>query len=89
MVTHSLSGASGNFLQILTLITYYILFFIIATTPRRMSSRQFRMPNTNWGTVYPNITLLAVIGIAYSISKLTLQRAVWLLLTSLHLQSRR
>lgn len=49
MVTTSLSGASGNFMRIVALILYYVLFFVLASTPRKLSRIQFRMPNTDWG----------------------------------------
>ncbi|KAK4698531.1 calcium permeable stress-gated cation channel, partial [Phenoliferia sp. Uapishka_3] len=67
IVTTSLGGASGSLLQIVTLITYYVKLFLLGSTPRSVYKIKFQLQNVKWGTLFPNMTLLTVIGLTYSV----------------------
>ncbi|GAA5875622.1 hypothetical protein JCM1840_003281 [Sporobolomyces johnsonii] len=66
-VTTSLGGAAGSLLQVVTLIVYYVKLFLLGSTPRSVYGIKFNMSNVAWGTLWPSMTLLTVIGLTYSI----------------------
>ncbi len=66
-VTVSIASSMGGLLQIVGLILYYVKLFVLASTPRSVYGIKHDMPNVAWGTLFPNMTLLTVIGITYSI----------------------
>lgn len=66
IVLQGLSFSSGALLQIVGLILGKILGKFLDTTPRKIYTRWSSLAGLGWGTVYPSITLLAVIGIIYS-----------------------
>lgn len=68
VVTTSLTSASGALLQIFPLIMYYLKLFVLASTPRSVFNVRYEMPQPQFGTLFPNTTLLATIGLAYSVT---------------------
>ncbi|ORY39668.1 hypothetical protein BCR35DRAFT_273318, partial [Leucosporidium creatinivorum] len=66
-VTTSFAGAAGGLLQIVPLILYYVKLFILGSTPRSVFGIKYNMNGVAWGTLWPNMTLLTVIGLSYSI----------------------
>ncbi|KAL4993748.1 hypothetical protein BDV10DRAFT_189688 [Aspergillus recurvatus] len=66
IVLQGLSFSSGALLQISGLILGKILGRLLDNTPRKMYSRWSNLAGLGWGTVYPVVTLLAVIAITYS-----------------------
>ncbi|KAK9475752.1 hypothetical protein V1514DRAFT_370283 [Lipomyces japonicus] len=67
LLLQSLSVAGGAFLQIVGLILFRVLSFILDNTPRKMYARWNNLSALGWGTVFPIYTNLAVISITYSI----------------------
>lgn len=61
-VTSSLAAAAGGLLRIVPLIIYYVKLFILGSTPRAVFGIKFGMGGVAWGTLFPNMTLLTVIG---------------------------
>ncbi|OAV88063.1 hypothetical protein PTTG_29168 [Puccinia triticina 1-1 BBBD Race 1] len=68
MIITSLTSASGALLQILPLIIYCLKLFVLASTPRSVFDVRYEMAQPQFGTLFPNTTLLATIGLAYSIT---------------------
>jgi hypothetical protein len=66
IVLQGLSFSSGALLQITGLILGKILGKLLDSTPRKMYKRWSSLSGLGWGTVYPPLTLLAVIAITYS-----------------------
>ncbi|EFI27929.1 hypothetical protein CC1G_14420 [Coprinopsis cinerea okayama7 len=66
VVLQGLSGAAGGFLQIVSLIIYYVKLFILGSTPRSVYNIKYTPGHVAWGTLFPGITLLTVITLAYS-----------------------
>jgi hypothetical protein len=62
-----LSGVAGGFLQIVPLIIYYVKLFLLGSTPRSVYAIKNGMRNVQWGTLFPTITLLTVVTLAYSV----------------------
>jgi len=62
-----LSVIAGGFLQIVPFIIYYVKLFLLGSTPRSVYSIKNTMRSVQWGTLFPNITLLMVVTIAYSV----------------------
>lgn len=67
IVTTTLSGAAGALLQIVGVILYYLKIHLLSSTPRSVYGIRSSMSSVAWGTLFPNITLLTVIGISYAI----------------------
>lgn len=61
-----LSIAAGDLAQIVRYITLYGLG-LLDSTPRQKWRRANRLNSTNWGTTFPRFTVLACIGIIYSV----------------------
>jgi calcium permeable stress-gated cation channel len=58
-----LAGTAGAFLQIVTLIIYYVKLVILGSTPRSIWNLKYGPRNIGaWGTLWPNTTLIVVIG---------------------------
>lgn len=68
IVLQGLSGTAAGFLQIVTLILYYVKLILLGSTPRSIYGLKFGARSVEWGTLYPTITLLVVIGEFYSTS---------------------
>lgn len=68
MVTTSLTSSSGALLQIFNLIIYYLKLFVLASTPRSVFNVRYEMAQPQFGTLFPNTTLLATLGLVYSVT---------------------
>jgi hypothetical protein len=66
-VTTSLAGAAGSLLQIAKLVVYYVKLILLGSTPRSVYNIKYNLPTVAWGTLWPSMTLLTVIGLTYSI----------------------
>jgi hypothetical protein len=67
IILQGLSGTAAGFLQLVTLILYYVKLIILGSTPRSIYGLKYGARSVAWGTLYPTITLLVVIALAYSI----------------------
>ncbi|KAI0819394.1 DUF221-domain-containing protein [Trametes gibbosa] len=67
VVLQGLSGTAAGFLQVVPLVLYYVKLFILGSTPRSIYDIKYTLRSVAWGTLFPSITLLVVITIAYSI----------------------
>jgi len=54
-------------LQIVPLVVYYAKLFLLGSTPRSIYSIKYDLRDVAWGTLFPSITLITVIGISYMI----------------------
>ncbi|KAF8586259.1 DUF221-domain-containing protein [Ramaria rubella] len=66
-VTQGLTGAGSALLQVATLFMHYIRKWFFGRTPRQAYAVTFLMPSADFGTVLPQMSLLATIGLAYSV----------------------
>lgn len=57
-----LSGTAGGFLQIVAITVYYVKLKLLGSTPRAVHGIRYGTSPVQWGTVFPNITLIVVIG---------------------------
>ncbi|CAF1438391.1 unnamed protein product [Adineta steineri] len=62
-----LTVACGVLLQIVTLISFYLLGKLFDNTPRKQSRRYFTLSSLDWGTIFPIFTNFIVITLVYSI----------------------
>lgn len=62
-----LAGPAGALLQIAPLVLYYVFLILLGSTPRKVFNIKYKMKSVQFGTVWPNISLVMVIGIGYSI----------------------
>lgn len=62
-----LSGAFGSLLQVVPLIVYYVKLYLLGSTPRAVFGIKYNMAGVEWGTLFPNMTLLTIIAITYSV----------------------
>ncbi|KAI5121706.1 hypothetical protein M0805_002099 [Coniferiporia weirii] len=67
IVLQGLSGTAAGFLQIVPFLLYYVKLFILGSTPRSVYKIKYTLRNVHWGTLFPSMTLLAVISIAYMV----------------------
>ncbi|KAG4303588.1 hypothetical protein PCANB_000253 [Pneumocystis canis] len=67
ILLQGLSIASGELLQIITLIILYTFGKLMDNTPRKLWSRFTTLRVLEWGTTFPRFTNLSVIGITYSV----------------------
>jgi hypothetical protein len=67
IILQGLSGTAGGFLQIVTLVVYYVKKFIFGSAPRSLYGVKYGMSSVAWGTLFPMITLISVIAMGYSI----------------------
>ncbi|GAA6042266.1 hypothetical protein JCM8097_000605 [Rhodosporidiobolus ruineniae] len=66
-VTTSLAGAAGALLQVAKLAIYYVKLFLLGSTPRSVYNIKHNLSTVAWGTLWPSMTLLTVIGLTYSV----------------------
>ncbi|GAA5899410.1 hypothetical protein JCM6882_009110 [Rhodosporidiobolus microsporus] len=66
-VTTSLAGAAGALLQIAKIAIYYVKLILLGSTPRSVYGIKFNLSTVAWGTMWPSMTLLTVIGLTYSV----------------------
>ncbi|KAH7922752.1 DUF221-domain-containing protein [Leucogyrophana mollusca] len=67
ILLQGLSGVGGGFLAAVQLLLYYVKLFILGSTPRSIYDIKYGPRTVAWGTLFPSITLLMVITLAYSI----------------------
>ncbi|CBQ72876.1 conserved hypothetical protein [Sporisorium reilianum SRZ2] len=60
-----LSGAASLFAQIAGLAVYYVKKFLLASTPRKVWHIDHDTGGPAWGTLFPSMTLITVIGTGY------------------------
>ncbi|KAK9704087.1 phosphate metabolism protein 7 [Basidiobolus ranarum] len=58
-------GASKEILQIVPLVLRYLKRFVFASTPRKLMDLE-NLPNFVWGTVFPQHTLIFLVGISFA-----------------------
>jgi hypothetical protein len=61
------TACGGMLLQIVALVLFYVLGFVLDNSPRKRWNRYNVIGPLGWGTVFPIYTNLAVITISYSI----------------------
>lgn len=61
------AAVAGGFLQIATLVVYYVKLFLLGSTPRSIYKLKNGMRSVQWGTLFPSVTLLVTITLAYSV----------------------
>ncbi|KAF8750313.1 hypothetical protein RHS01_09454 [Rhizoctonia solani] len=66
-ILQGLAGSAGGLLQIVPLVVYYVKLYILGSTPRSIYNIKYSLRNVAWGTLFPAMTLITVIGLAYSI----------------------
>ncbi|KAH7332874.1 DUF221-domain-containing protein [Rhizoctonia solani] len=66
-ILQGLAGSAGGLLQIVPLVLYYVKLYILGSTPRSIYTIKYSLRNVAWGTLFPAMTLITVIGLAYSI----------------------
>jgi len=66
-VTTCFAGAAANFLQIAGVVIYNLKLKFLTSTPRSVYNIRCGMSSVQWGTLFPNMTLLAVIAFCYSV----------------------
>ncbi|RDL31437.1 uncharacterized protein BP5553_09646 [Venustampulla echinocandica] len=67
MILQALSTSSGTLLQVVTLITWYIIPKLFDSTAREKWTRNTTLPNVTWGKLYPVYTNFACIALIYSV----------------------
>ena len=76
-MTVGFGGAAGALLQVATLVLGFILIVLLGSTPRKLFNLKSKMPSSSFGTLWPNMSLVMVIGITcaleYALSVLTQQ----------------
>jgi hypothetical protein len=67
VILNGLSGTAGGFLQVGSLVGYYAKLYILGSTPRSIYNIKYGPKTVQWGTLFPNITLLVVIALGYMV----------------------
>ncbi|OAX32894.1 DUF221-domain-containing protein, partial [Rhizopogon vinicolor AM-OR11-026] len=67
IILQGLSGVAGGFLNAFGLALYYVKLSLLASTPRSVYNIKYAPSTIAWGAVFPGVTLLVVITLAYSI----------------------
>lgn len=67
IVLQGLTMSSGALLQIVTLILFYVLGYLLDNSPRKKYNRFSKLSSMSWGTTFPVFTNLAVITLTYCI----------------------
>ncbi|KAJ3909109.1 DUF221 family protein [Lentinula edodes] len=67
MITQGLAGAGSALAQLFPLVGYYFGKWFLGRTPRQAFNVTFLMPSADFGTLLPRLSLLATIGLAYSV----------------------
>lgn len=62
VILQGLAVTAGGFLQAVPLVIYYVKLFILGSTPRSIYGIKYGARSVAWGTTFPGITLLVVIG---------------------------
>ncbi|KAG8922564.1 hypothetical protein FRC02_011782 [Tulasnella sp. 418] len=62
-----MAGAAAALLQLVPLVLYFVHRWLVGDTPRSAYGKTFVMPKADFGTILPRISLVAAIGLAYSI----------------------
>ncbi|KAG8794462.1 hypothetical protein FRC12_024241 [Ceratobasidium sp. 428] len=66
-ILQGLAGSAGGLLQAVPLILYYVKLYILGSTPRSIYNIKYTLRNVAWGTLFPAMSLITVIGITYSV----------------------
>ncbi|OZJ03650.1 hypothetical protein BZG36_03933 [Bifiguratus adelaidae] len=61
-----LSGSASEILQIFTLIIHYITGVLFTSTPRQVWGVRWNLSEFDWGTRFPQHTLITTIGLVYA-----------------------
>ena len=64
-------------MQIVALIVYYVMLFLLGSTPRSIYQIKFGSRGVQWGTLFPDVTLLVVIGWSFPLGLKTRQELNW------------
>ncbi|KAI9509025.1 hypothetical protein F5148DRAFT_1283361 [Russula earlei] len=67
VILQGLAGTAVGFLQIVPLVLYYVKITLLASTPRSVQDIKYSPRTSEWGTLFPTMTQLAVITFGYSI----------------------
>jgi hypothetical protein len=67
VVLQGLSGTASGFLQIGSLVMYYVKMILFNSTPRSVYETKYSPRTEEWGTLFPRTTQLVVITFGYSI----------------------
>ncbi|KAJ3732412.1 DUF221 family protein [Lentinula guzmanii] len=67
MITQGLTGAGSALAQLSPLGGYYFGKWFLGRTPRQAFNVTYLMPSVDFGTLLPRLSLLATIGLAYSV----------------------
>ncbi|KAG8709898.1 hypothetical protein FRC09_000407 [Ceratobasidium sp. 395] len=62
-ILQGLAGSAGGLLQAVPLILYYVKLYILGSTPRSIYNIKYTLRNVAWGTLFPAMSLISVIGI--------------------------
>ncbi|KAI0064338.1 DUF221-domain-containing protein [Artomyces pyxidatus] len=77
IILQGLSGTAGGLLQIVSLILYYVKLVLMGATPRSVYNIKYKARTSNWGTLFPQTTLLVVITLGYSIISPIINGLAW------------
>ncbi|KAG8698963.1 hypothetical protein FRC09_006915 [Ceratobasidium sp. 395] len=66
-ILQGLAGSAGGLLQAVPLVLYYVKLYILGSTPRSIYNIKYSLRHVAWGTLFPAMSLITVIGITYSI----------------------
>jgi calcium permeable stress-gated cation channel len=72
-----LSGTAGGFLRIAPLVIYYVKLFLLGSTPRSVYNIKYGPVKTNWGTQFPQTSLIVVISLGYMIISPIINGLAW------------
>ena len=67
ITVQGLSGTAIGLLQAVPLAKYYVKITLFGSTPRSMYNIKYCPRTSEWGTLFPSITLLVVITFGYSV----------------------
>lgn len=62
IILQGLTGTASGFLTIGPLIVYYVKLILLGSTPRSVFGIKYTGRSVEWGTLWPNTTLLVVIS---------------------------
>ena len=67
IMLEGLLGTARGFLQVLPLAMYYVKITLFGSTPRSVYSIKYSPRTSNWGALFPQMTLLVAITLGYSV----------------------
>lgn len=67
MILNGFTISGGSLFQIVPLILFYIMSFILDNTVRKKYNRNTILGGYSWGTTYPLYSLLGIVSLTYSI----------------------